>query len=46
MVFSQTICNGRENFRFDVFTILIDQLESDFEFRYDEYKNTCDTFVC
>jgi len=43
-VFSQTVCNDRENFRIDVFTILIDQLESDLEFRYNAYKNTCDTF--
>jgi len=42
--FSQTVCNGRDNFRIDVFTILIDQLESDLEFRYNAYKNTCDTF--
>ena len=42
--FSHTVCNGRENFRIDVFTIVIDQLESDLEFRYYAYKNTCDTF--
>jgi len=41
---SKTVCNGRENFRVDVFTILIDRLESDLEFRYNAYKNTCDTF--
>jgi len=41
---SQTVCNGRENFRIDVFTILIDRLESDLELRYNAYKNTCDTF--
>ena len=42
--FSQTLSNGRENFRIDVFTILIDQLESYLEFRCNAYKNTCDTF--
>jgi len=41
---SQTVCNGRKNFRIDVFTILIDRLESDLELRYNTYKNTCDTF--
>ena len=42
--FSQTVCNGRENFRIDVFTFLIDQLESDLEFRYNAYKKPCDAF--
>jgi len=34
----------RENFRIDLFTILIDERELDFEFRYNAYKNTCDSF--
>ena len=43
-LFSQTVCNGRENFRIDLFTILMDERESDLEFRYNAYKNTCDSF--
>jgi len=39
----RTTCIDRENF-YAVFTILIYQLESDLEFRYNAYKNTCDTF--
>jgi len=42
-LFSETVCSGRENFRIDLFTILIDESKSDLEFRCNAHKNTWDS---